>query len=93
MSAAEKRHLQRVRDLGCIVCGGAAIAHHIRSGQSSGMGKKASDFHTIPLCGDHHTDGGYGIAYHAGPRIWQERYGSEIDLLVQTTAMLAAEDA
>lgn len=69
--------------MGCIICGAAAVAHHIKSGTSSGMGMKASDFETIPLCPPHHTDGGYGVAYHAGPKEWQRIHGDERELLRQ----------
>lgn len=74
-------HLRRVAALGCCVCANTAVAHHIRTGTSSGMGMKASDFETIPLCNEHHTTGGYGIAIHAGQEEWEKRYGTEIDFL------------
>ena len=70
MTKDEKRHLQRVADLGCIVCRNvyfrktAAEIHHIRAGQ--GMAQRASHFETIPLCPRHHRTGGYGVAIHAG---------------------------
>lgn len=88
MSAEGKRHMMRVSGLGCCVCGGAAIAHHIRSGTSSGMGRKARDFETIPLCNFHHTDGGYGNAIHAGALFWQHKYGFESELLQQVNREL-----
>jgi hypothetical protein len=56
---AERLHLDRVASLGCIVCYllddgyKAAQVHHIREGQ--GMGERAGNFLTIPLCPDHHT--------------------------------------
>lgn len=56
---AERLHLDRVASLGCIVCylldDGYKVAqvHHIREGQ--GMGERAGNFLTIPLCPDHHT--------------------------------------
>lgn len=87
-SAAEELHLKLVRGLGCIVCGNAAIAHHIRTGPSSGMGKKASDLETIPLCNKHHTTGGYGVAIHAGQEQWEENFGTELELLAMVRSML-----
>jgi hypothetical protein len=54
----DKDHLARVRALGCCICSGSASAHHIRTGQ--GMGQKASDYETIPLCHYHHQ-GSEGI--------------------------------
>lgn len=87
-SSDEKRHLARVRAIGCIVCGGAAVAHHIRTGQSSGAGMKSSHFETIPLCPPHHQGHGYGVSYHDGPAIWQRTFGSEVDLLNQVLGIL-----
>jgi hypothetical protein len=28
--------------------------------------------------------GDYGEAFHAGPRVWQENFGTELELLAQT---------
>lgn len=80
----EKRHLKRVVGLGCIICGASAVPHHIRDiSAGTGMGYKASDFETIPLCNPHHTSGGYGMAYHAGPEIWEANFGTQQELLAQ----------
>ena len=87
-----KKHMARVAELGCIVCRntgyGYSIAevHHIREG--AGMGKRASNFDTIPLCPNHHRNGGHGIAFHAGKRTWQELYGTESELLEQVKGLL-----
>jgi hypothetical protein len=73
-----KAHLSRVVELGCVVCGGPAEAHHIRDlSVRTGMGLKASDYDCIPLCAMHHRLGGYGIAYHAGPEIWEKTFGTQ----------------
>lgn len=81
----DKKHLQKVRELGCCICGAKpAHAHHIREGQ--GMGQKASDYESIPLCWYHHQ-GPQGI-HHMGTRAWQERYGREEKLLEVTLAAL-----
>lgn len=53
------------------------------------MGRKASDFQTIPLCPRHHTDGGFGIAFHAGKKTWQATYGTERELLSLTYRLLS----
>lgn len=90
---SERRHMGAVAALGCIVCrnngigGSPAIVHHLRDGQ--GMSQRASNFLTIPLCPQHHTDGGRGVAYHAGPKIFEANYGTELDLLAQTIELLA----
>ena len=88
MSAAGARHMARVAALGCCVCrnlgypDSPAQVHHIREGQ--GAGQRAADFLTIPLCPQHHLQGGEGIAFHAGQRQFEALYGSELDLLAQT---------
>lgn len=83
-----KQHMQAVRDLGCIACkqmgfpDSPAVAHHIRAG--GGMGYKASDYETIPLCPTHHTNGDYGTAIHKSEAAFEKRYGTEEELLKQT---------
>ena len=54
MNKAEKEHLSRVANVGCIVCRmqgneeSPAEIHHIRSGQ--GISQRASNYEVIPLC-------------------------------------------
>lgn len=97
MTNAEKKHRSRVAALGCIVCrnigydDSPAQLHHIRAGQ--GMGQRASEFEVIPLCPMHHQQGGYGIAIHAGQATWEAVYGTELQLLVQTLALLGIATA
>lgn len=93
MSKAEREHLARVAALGCCVCRNEGLgdtpasAHHINCGA---MGRKASDFETIPLCPSHHqyADGtakyGGHIAVHRGLESFEARYGTERELLEQT---------
>ena len=92
MKKAEREHLNRITSLGCIVCrnngyyGTPAEVHHIRSGQ--GIGQRASNYETLPLCPFHHRSGGYGNAFHAGPKVWQEKFGTERELLAQVQELL-----
>lgn len=85
---SEKDHLERVVSLGCVVCRNLgygptpAMAHHILTGQ--GMSQRAGHFCVIPLCSDHHQNGGFGVAIHAGQKTFERMYGSELDLLDQT---------
>lgn len=85
---AQSRHLERVASLGCVVCRNLgygpspAEIHHPRDGQ--GMGQRADDEDGIPLCAPHHRTGGYGVAFHAGQRIWERQFGTEAELLEQT---------
>lgn len=89
---AEQQHLDRVAALGCVVCknlghlDSPAGIHHIRTGQ--GGAQRSSHFETLPLCATHHQKGGYGVAYHAGRRIWEQKYGTELQLLEQVRSEL-----
>jgi len=84
--------------IGCIVCRNVygwrsdPCIHHIRSGQ--GM-MRAPDHLTIPLCPRHHLHHGYGVSFHDGPKAWQEKFGSEIELLDQVNSIIerSIEDA
>lgn len=88
----EKKHLERVASIGCIVCRNEgrynilAEVHHIRN--SAGMGRRNSHFETIPLCPAHHRTGGVGIAFHAAPRTFEAAYGTERELLAQVNEIL-----
>jgi len=86
-TAEERRHMALVASLGCVACrsenGAIAFAeiHHIRDG--AGAGQRSAHTDVIPLCPKHHRIGGFGVAFHAGPKIWQEIYGTERELLEQ----------
>lgn len=91
MKKEEKKWLEKVVGLGCIVCrtklgiyDSPACAHHIRTGQ--GMSQRASHYEAIPLCHRHHQ-GEDGI-HRLGTRTWQAHYGSETELLEQTIKIL-----
>lgn len=86
MKKAERQHMGDVAQLGCVVCRNLghedtpAELHHIRTGQGR---KRATHYQVIPLCPHHHRTGGHGEAFHAGPRVWQLRFGREEVLLKQ----------
>lgn len=87
MKNADRKHLDRVARLGCVLCDhlglGATPAqvHHIREGQ--GMSQRASHFLTVPLCPAHHT-GQQGL-HGLGVRAFERTYGlTELDLLAMT---------
>lgn len=90
---AERDHMGAVAALGCVVCRNLgfgetpAEVHHIGNGT---LGKKASNFETIPLCEVHHRNGGHGVAVHAGRKTFEARYGTERELLEQTRRELDA---
>jgi len=84
----EKRWLNHVASLGCIVCRNLgygespAEIHHARI--ATGIGRRSSHFDVIPLCPRHHRLG--DDAYHAAPAEWERRFGKQADLIIQTKA-------
>ena len=80
-------YLKKVRELPRVACGThyGVQAHH-KTG--AGMGLKASDYDTFPLCADHHTMGGRGVAIHAGVPVWEEKYGTQEQHIRETQRKL-----
>ena len=85
MKKAEKVHLEKVSQGGCVVCrlflgidSGACEIHHVREGKGT---TRASHFEVLGLCTPHHRTGGYGVAIHAGREEFVRRYGSEGELM------------
>lgn len=82
---AERHHMAKVAALGCIACtkngyeDTPAEIHHIRDGV--GMSQRSSHFHAIPLCAHHHRLGNDSI--HAGRSLFEEKYGTESELLLE----------
>ena len=91
MKKAESDHIEKVVGMGCIVCVNLehgetpAVPHHIGN---QAMGKKASNYQVIPLCPYHHNQGPYGEAVHSGRKAFEEKYGTEQELLKQTMEWL-----
>ena len=96
-SKAEREHMGVVAGLYCIVCRNLhlgespAEVHHVR--YLAGGGQRSGNLDTIPLCPRHHRIGGYGVAYHAGPKEWERRYGTEAALLEQTKTETRKKEA
>lgn len=94
MNKEEKLWLDRISRIGCIVCrnldypadGQEVAIHHLRAGM--GVGMRAKDLDSIPLCPLHHQLGGYGVAIHAGQKYWEELYGTELELLSQVQSIV-----
>lgn len=80
--------MDQVAKLGCLICGKPAEIHHVRSGV--GMSQRAAHIGgTVPLCSDHHRNGGQGVAYHAtGGRRWQEIFKTEMEMLEEVQERL-----
>lgn len=82
----EKRHMDRVAALGCIVraCGCTATIHHC----GTYMGGGRDHMRVLPLCWPHHL-GPEGIdGKKMGKRVWEEKYGSEEELLARVNWLL-----
>lgn len=76
--------MARVAKLPCVVCGRHGVhVHHLRFG--AGMGQRASDFLTVPLCPECHTGDG-GI--HGDRSLWRLYKIDELGALARTYEML-----
>lgn len=88
-SKAEKRHMGRVAELGCVLCRRLGLGdtpaqvHHVREGQ--GMAQRADNFLTIPLCPSCHT-GPRGI--HGDKGLLKQAKCTELDLLADVIEAL-----
>lgn len=54
----DSKRLAAIRKLPCVVCGRSPVdaAHSNQSNHGKGMGLKACDSKTIPLCRNHHVE-------------------------------------
>lgn len=94
-SAADRRHMGRVAELGCILCrykgiyGSPAEVHHIRTG--TGAGRRSAHKKSIPLCFPHHR--GSNEAIHVmGRKEWERYHGiTELQLLEMTDKALGVD--
>lgn len=90
-TAKEKRHLNKVANIGCIVCLNLGLGetpaeiHHIGNGT---MAKRASNYESIPLCHIHHRTGNSGVAVHSGRKSFESNFGTEQELLEQVKGIL-----
>jgi hypothetical protein len=93
-TAAEKRHMQKVAEMGCIVCSHShghndtpAQVHHVRARHGWG---RTSHYMTIPLCLEHHT-GKTGV-HSRGRDEFKEIHGfSEMEFLEVVHSQLGIE--
>lgn len=79
LSAAEKRHISKIKEMPCGVCGapGPSEAHHIVQGQQ---------YTVINLCPDCHQGAHNGI--HGQKRIWNVLKKTELSVLNDTIRRL-----
>ncbi len=93
-TAAEKKHMQQVADLGCIACylqgtpGTPAELHHAR--ETAGMGQRASNMDVIGLCPAHHRGTHHPAvpSIHLARREFIKHFGTEADLLAKVRELL-----
>jgi hypothetical protein len=78
-TAVERRHIARVKEQSCGVCGlrGPSECHEIKQGQW---------FSSIPLCPDCHRGPFNGL--HGQKRMWAVMKMDEVDVLAQTIERL-----
>jgi hypothetical protein len=84
----KKERFTKLKNIGCIICGHYPEIHHLTGLAYRGKGQKADDVFTIPLCQKHHTSGGHGVAIHAGKQAFEEKYGTQEELLEKTNRLL-----
>ncbi|WP_306801899.1 DUF968 domain-containing protein [Providencia sp. PROV257] len=69
-------YIKWVKSQPCCVCGATSDdAHHLIGHGQGGMGTKAHDLFTIPLCRVHHGE------LHKDPNEWEREHGSQLVLL------------
>jgi len=81
----DKERLTKIAAMKCIACSKAGLkqlfrteVHHLIG---YGIGKKASDLFTIPLCSFHHRLGNKGEAIHSGKVSFENNFGTQEELL------------
>jgi hypothetical protein len=82
LNAEIKERFDILSQLGCCICRQPPQIHHLIGIKYRGMGQKADDVFTIPLCLYHHT-GPEGI-HTLGKRAWEAKYGFQDDWLEET---------
>lgn len=85
MNKAERKHIERIKEMPCILCGqpGPSDCHHILEGRIKG--RRSADFCTIPLCKDCHQ-GKSGV--HGDQAMMKIIKENELSLLAKTLEKL-----
>jgi len=88
VSVKSKRHMDRVRGLGCIICRNMGLGDTPASAHHCFDTAMRNDFLTIPLCKEHHQGarGFHGMGEKAFNRVYDT---CELKLLAQTLEELA----
>lgn len=87
---AQQERMSRVAILPCSVnnedCSAGVQVHHITK-----TGRRLGHDFTIPLCFNHHhnqTPLLYGEAVHKGTKAFEEKYGTQFEMLERTNELL-----
>lgn len=87
-SNAVQRHMGRVAELPCCLCGTQPVElHHILEGRTPG--RKSSDWLVIPLCPDCHRGSHNGI--HGQQAMLSVMKTTELELLANTLEKIFAQ--
>lgn len=80
-TAAERRHLERIKAMACVLCDapGPSECHELEQGKW---------FLSVPLCPDCHRGSVNGL--HGQRRLWSVRKWSELDALNETLRRMMA---
>ncbi len=90
-TAEQQRRHDKIRALGCIVCGNMAAIHHIREGL--GMGQKVNHDRVLGICYDHHqSEESEAISIHGTPALFVFAFGTESELEIETNKRLGNPD-
>lgn len=81
-----KKRFNFLSEYGCVICRQPAEIHHLIGIEHKGLGQKAPDDKTIPLCPNHHR-GQQGI-HTLGKRVWESKFGKQEILLAKVNKML-----
>jgi hypothetical protein len=91
-NAKEKRHMDAVFQIGCIVCLNKGFPNHaVEIHHVYGKTKEDAHMHILPLCFDHHRGGKDSepiISRHPWKKRFEKAYGTEQELLNQVNGIV-----
>ncbi len=83
----DRKHLGKVAMMKCVACRKdkppriTRLEVHHKTGE--GMGKKASDLLTLPLCNYHHQSGPKGKGLHKDIYLWEKNFATQDSLILE----------
>jgi len=82
----QPRHMERVAAMGCIICGGPAEVHHVRTGNQG-----RDDARVVPLCPFHHRDSRMGFHGLGSERAFYNEWGVSLSVVAERLAAESRE--